>query len=130
MNCKQILIIALGTNINQKSNMHHAMKLLHSVWHDMQFTRIVWTHPIGMATEQFYNCIAYTWANNNIDTIIQTLKNIETKCGNTLQERALQRIQMDIDVLQYGNKKMHECDWKRDYIQQLLQDVNIKIEQI
>ena len=51
MSDKQKLLIALGTNVNQKQNIQKAMDLLRKTWHDILFTNLKWTKPIGMDTD-------------------------------------------------------------------------------
>ena len=124
MSDKQTLLIALGTNVNQKQNIQKAMELLRKTWHDILFTNLKWTKPIGMDTDLFYNCLAYTKVDEDLSQVQQILKNIEKACGNTEIDRAHQKIQMDIDILMFGTHKLHEQDWQRSYIQELIQEID------
>lgn len=124
MSDKQKLLIALGTNVNQKQNIQKAMDLLRKTWHDILFTKLKRTKPIGMDTDLFYNCLAYTKVDEDLPQVQQILKNIEKTCGNTEADRALQKIQMDIDILMFGTRKLHEQDWQRSYIQELIQEID------
>lgn len=124
MSDKQKLLIALGTNVNQKQNIQKAMDLLRKTWHDILFTKSKWTKPIGMDTDLFYNCLAYTKVDEDLSQVQQILKNIEKACGNTEIDRAHQKIQMDIDILMFGTRKLHEQDWQRSYIQELIQEID------
>jgi hypothetical protein len=124
MSDKQKLLIALGTNVNQKQNIQKAMDLLRKTWHDILFTNLKWTKPIGMDSDLFYNCLAYTKVDENLSQVQQILKNIEKTCGNTETDRAHQKIQMDIDILMFGTHKLHEHDWQRSYIQELIQEID------
>ncbi len=124
MSDKQKLLIALGTNVNQKQNIQKAMELLRKTWHDVLFTNLKWTKPIGMDTDLFYNCLAYTKVDEDLSQVQQILKNIEKACGNTEADRAHQKIQMDIDILMFGTRKFHEQDWQRSYIQELIQEID------
>lgn len=124
MSDKQKLLIALGTNVNQKQNIQKAMDLLRKTWHDILFTKLKWTKPIGMDTDLFYNCLAYTKVDEDLPQVQQILKNIEKTCGNTEADRVLQKIQMDIDILMFGTYKLHEHDWQRSYIQELIQEID------
>lgn len=124
MSDKQKLLIALGTNVNQKQNIQKAMDLLRKTWHDILFTNLKWTKPIGMDTDLFYNCLAYTKVDEDLPQVQQILKNIEKACGNTEADRVLQKIQMDIDILMFGTRKLHEQDWQRSYIQELIQEID------
>lgn len=124
MSDKQKLLIALGTNVNQKQNIQKAMDLLRKTWHDILFTKLKWTKPIGMDTDLFYNCLAYAKVDEDLPQVQQILKNIEKTCGNTEADRVLQKIQMDIDILMFGTHKLHEHDWQRSYIQELIQEID------
>jgi hypothetical protein len=124
MSDKQKLLIALGTNVNQKQNIQKAMDLLRKTWHDILFTNMKWTKPIGMDSDLFYNCLAYAKVDEDLPQVQQILKNIEKACGNTEADRVLQKIQMDIDILMFGTRKLHEQDWQRSYIQELIQEID------
>lgn len=124
MSDKQKLLIALGANVNQKQNIQKAMDLLRKTWHDILFTNLKWTKPIGMDTDLFYNCLAYAKVDEDLPQVQQILKNIEKTCGNTEADRVLQKIQMDIDILMFGTHKLHEHDWQRSYIQELIQEID------
>lgn len=124
MSDKQKLLIALGANVNQKQNIQKAMDLLRKTWHDILFTNLKWTKPIGMDTDLFYNCLAYAKVDEDLPQVQQILKNIEKTCGNTEADRVLQKIQMDIDILMFGTYKLHEHDWQRSYIQELIQEID------
>lgn len=122
MDSKQI-ILALGTNVNQERNMKQVMQLLAATWPDMKFTTPKWTLPIGMASDLFYNCLAYAKVEESLEELTKKVKNMERICGNTGAERSLNRIQMDIDILLYGDKKLHIDDWQRNYIQELMKEI-------
>ena len=122
MDSKQV-ILALGTNVNQERNMKQVRQLLVDTWPDMKFTTPKWTQPIGMATDLFYNCLAYTEVEESLEELTEKVKTMERICGNTEAERLLNRIQMDIDILLYGDKKLHIDDWQRNYIQELMKEI-------
>ena len=122
MDSKQV-ILALGTNVNQERNMKQVMQLLADTWPDMKFTTQKWTQPIGMASALFYNCLAYTEVEESLEELTKKVKNMERICGNTGAERSLNRIQMDIDILLYDDNKLHKDDWQRDYVQELMKEI-------
>lgn len=122
MDSKRV-ILALGTNVNQERNMKQVRRLLVNTWPDMKFTTTKWTQPIGIASDLFYNCLAYTKVEETLEELTEKVKNMEHLCGNTEAERSLNRIQMDIDILLYGDNKLHIDDWQRDYIQELMNEI-------
>ena len=122
MDSKRV-ILALGTNVNQERNMKQVRRLLADTWPDMKFTTPKWTQPIGMATDLFYNCLAYTEVDESLEELTEKVKNMERICGNSEAERSRNRIQMDIDILLYGDNKLHIDDWQRDYVQELMNEI-------
>lgn len=124
MNSKQV-ILALGTNVNQERNMKQVMQLLVDTWPDMKFTTPKWTQPIGMASDLFYNCLAYTKVEESLEELTEKVKNMEQICGDTRADRSFNRIQMDIDILLYGDNKLHKDDWQRDYVQELMNEIDL-----
>ena len=124
MDSKRV-ILALGTNVNQERNMKQVRRLLADTWPDMKFTTPKWTQPIGIASDLFYNCLAYTAVDESLEELTEKVKNMERICGNTRAERSLNRIQMDIDILLYGDNKLHIDDWQRDYIQELMNEIDL-----
>lgn len=123
MDSKRV-ILALGTNVNQERNMKQVRRLLVDTWPDMKFTTPKWTQPIGIASDLFYNCLAYTEVEESLEELTEKVKNMERICGNTEAERSLNRIQMDIDILLYGDNKLHIDDWQRDYVQELMKEID------
>lgn len=124
MDSKRV-ILALGTNVNQERNMKQVRRLLVDTWPDMKFTTTKWTQPIGIASDLFYNCLAYTKVEETLEDLTEKVKNMERICGDTRAERSLNRIQMDIDILLYGDNKLHIDDWQRDYIQELMKEIEV-----
>lgn len=124
MDSKRV-ILALGTNVNQERNMKQVRRLLVNTWPDMKFTTTKWTQPIGIASDLFYNCLAYTKVEETLEDLTEKVKNMERICGDTRAERSLNRIQMDIDILLYGDNKLHIDDWQRDYIQELMKEIEV-----
>lgn len=123
MDSKRV-ILALGTNVNQERNMIQVMRLLVNTWPDMKFTTPKWTQPIGIASDLFYNCLAYTKVEETLEELTEKVKNMEQICGDTRAERSLNRIQMDIDILLYDDNKLHIDDWQRDYVQELMKEID------
>lgn len=124
MDSKRV-ILALGTNVNQERNMKQVMRLLADTWPGMKFTSQKWTQPIGMASDLFYNCMAYTEVEESLEELTEKVKGMEQICGDTRAERSLNRIQMDIDILLYGDNKLHIDDWQRDYVQELMKEIEV-----
>lgn len=115
----------MGTNVNQERNMRHVMRLLADTWRDIKFTTPEWTQPIGMASDLFYNRLAYTEMEETLEELTEKAKRMERLCGDTEAERSHNRVHMDIDILLYGDDRLHTEDWQRDYVQELMKEIDI-----
>ncbi len=54
------------------------------------------------------------------------LKRIEQLAGNTLDKRNMGVVEADIDLLMYDDVKLHEKDWQRSYIKELVEELRVK----
>ena len=50
------------------------------------------------------------------------MKHIERTCGNRKRARTNNIVKMDIDVLKYDELILHEKDWSRNYIMELMKE--------
>lgn len=120
---KYKLIIALGSNHNQEKNIETAKSRLHDTFKsDVVFTQSIWTEPIGIESDMFLNCLAFILTKHKLTQVQKVVKNIERLCGSTKGERRENIIRMDIDILLYGEQRMHEGDWEREYVKTLIKD--------
>lgn len=119
---KKKLIIALGTNVHKCDNMIWAKAHLFGLFgDDIIFTLLMDTEPIGMESEMFTNCLATAYTTLELEEIEQNLKYIEQKCHDTIEKRAKNIVEMDIDILEYDGRKFHAKDWERPYVKELME---------
>lgn len=78
-----------------------------------------------MECPDFINSVASTTTEWPLELIRSRLKEMEAFCGNSTEKRTLNIIEMDIDILMYGDRKFHRNDWQRPYIKQLLEESGI-----
>ncbi|MDO4160097.1 MAG: 2-amino-4-hydroxy-6-hydroxymethyldihydropteridine diphosphokinase [Prevotellaceae bacterium] len=115
------VIMALGSNNNQQANIEKAKEELYSLFGtDIVFTKSVWTQPIGIESEKFLNCLAFINTGYSLEQTTDMTKRIETICGNSKEKRKANIVNMDIDILKYNNIVLHEKDWNRKYIKELM----------
>ncbi|WP_434503674.1 2-amino-4-hydroxy-6-hydroxymethyldihydropteridine diphosphokinase [Prevotella sp.] len=125
---KTKLIIAFGSNFEPQINIAKAKQQLSSAFETTEFSSEIWTDPINIKSEKFINCIAIAETSFDLNTVLSSLKDIEDLCGNTIEKRKCGKVIMDVDILKYGDTIMHNDDWKRPYIIQLLKELNINIK--
>lgn len=129
MNTNTNIIIALGSNIEQESNMDYALELLRRLFGHISVTDKIWTEPMGIevSADKFLNCIIVTESKHGYDQVYKAMKQIERKIGSYKSERRRGIVKIDIDILKFGNSIYHASDWERPYIQQLLKQVPVAL---
>lgn len=120
---KTKVILALGTNYNQINNMEKAKRLLNGFTSYIRYSTQTWTEPIGIVSDHFLNCLAIGETDMTLQPFISSIKRIEKKCGDSPSLREENIVCMDIDILMYGDIRMHQGDWQRPYIQQLMKEL-------
>lgn len=117
------IILALGSNSQQKLNIDKAKSMLVALLGNICFSKNIWTHPIGICSNDFLNCLAISQTTLSLDALEMELKMIEKSCGDSTLKRKKNVVKMDIDILKYGTIILHEKDWKRSYVKELLQEL-------
>lgn len=117
------ILIALGSNHEQEKNVAFAMERLHSFFPGISFSRMLWTEPIGIASDRFVNALALADTDKEQEEVERILKQVEKECGRTREEKMRNIIRLDLDLLQWGTVRLREQDWERDYIRLLLQEM-------
>lgn len=117
------VILALGSNSEQEVNMYKAKALLVALFGTIDFSKVVWTQPIGIRSNDFLNCLAVSRTSLDVARLNSALKKIEHLCGDTSENRKENVVKMDIDILRYDTTIMHEKDWDRPYILSLLDEM-------
>jgi 2-amino-4-hydroxy-6-hydroxymethyldihydropteridine diphosphokinase len=118
------IVISLGSNDRQETNMIIAKQLLEQLFGDIQFTKSVWTNPIGIESDRFLNCLAIAHTKHREPQIKSALKRIEIRCGDTRAFRSINIVRMDIDILLFDGQRLHAEDWQRPYIKNLMKEIN------
>lgn len=114
------IIIAMGSNHDQQAHIDMARKYLCDAFRCVSFTNAIWTDPIGIASDKYLNLLAVADTFTDEATTKAKLKEIETLCGDTRQLRGHNIVNMDLDLLCYGQEKRHIDDWERPYVKKLM----------
>ncbi|WP_298451149.1 2-amino-4-hydroxy-6-hydroxymethyldihydropteridine diphosphokinase [uncultured Prevotella sp.] len=118
------LILSLGSNFNHEKNISKAILLLKNMFgnDNIVFSKKLWTNPIDINSDKFLNCILFINTSFNLEKIERNIKELEDICGRTEAEKEENIVKIDIDILQYGEKRMHNKDWSRKYIRELMKE--------
>lgn len=118
------ILIALGTNVIA-DRIRFVEVHLEQCFEDVRFTNIIPTEPIGerFKGKQFYNAVMAGKTNMAKSEVEEQLKLIEQLAGNTQDKRNMGVVEADIDLLMYDDVKLHEKDWQRSYIKELVERI-------
>lgn len=123
--CNRI-IMALGSNYKASSNIARAKLLLKDrIDYNITFTDVLLTEPVGIVSDKFLNCLALAHTMLSQAKTIDVLKQIEAECGNTSELRTHNKVIIDIDLIMFNSTKLHDNDWKRDYISALIKQFRL-----
>lgn len=118
------IILGLGTNTQQDLHMQTAQATLRQLFPDIRFTRSLRTEPIGPPSPPYLNALATATTALTPEEINTRLKTIEQQMGRTPADKALHRVIIDLDMLQYDQEKFRPTDWQRPYVQLLAQELH------
>lgn len=128
---KNKAIIAIGTNTDsggmitdravEEISSSHGVQLL-------QVSRRLLTHPIPVGgvtahSHKFLNCLVSIVTDHSYEELNARLKEIEGQAGATREDKRKGIVTLDLDILSYNDKRYHEADWNREYIQTLMQNI-------
>lgn len=115
-------LICIGSNTEPASHLALARRELQHCFPDVWFSTEVVTAPIGMRHNQasFINQLARLSSDAQPKEIEQQLKEIEHLAGRTPEEKALEVVRLDLDLLMADEEVLRPKDLQRDFVQQLL----------
>lgn len=118
------ILIAIGTNVIA-DRIRFVEVHLEQCFENVRFTHIIPTEPIGerFKGKQFFNAVMAGNTNLAMSEVEEQLKRIEQLAGNTLDKRNMGVVEADIDLLMYDDVKLHEKDWQRSYIKDLVERI-------
>lgn len=120
------ILIAIGTNVIA-DRIRFVEECLEQCFENVRFTHTIPTEPIGerFKGKQFYNAVMAGKTFMARNEVVEQLKRIEQLAGNTQDKRNIGVVEADIDLLMYDDEKLHEKDWQRPYIKELVEELRI-----
>lgn len=128
-------IISLAANCNQKKNLAEARLRLSQILFNTQYTKELWTAPVGSAHLQqpsapvtthsdcqYLNQLVYAQTELSCSELERALKATECAMGRSDADRRQGIVRIDLDLLRYDETLHHLQDWSRAYIKDLLSE--------
>lgn len=117
------VILCLGSNTDQETNIQRAQQLLRNEYASIIFTPSIWTEPVGVVSPPYLNCLATMTIEDCLSCLHDKTKAIERLMHSSQEERKDNIVRIDIDILSFDHKHYHEDDWTRDYVKRLIQSL-------
>lgn len=121
------VIIALGSNNNAHKTIEQAIFELKSIVKNIQPTRLYDNESVDfMCKCIFTNTLVIGTTSLRQKELEEKIKTIEKRLGRSKDNDNKGCIIIDIDLLEYDGCKLHEKDWNREYIKQLVSEIQQK----
>ncbi len=110
-----ICIISLGSNTDAVSNLQKARDLLVRAYPGISFSPVKETVPVNMQNNQnpFLNQLAKFSTDQEAEDVHAALKVMERFCGRRPDDKELETIHIDIDLLAHGDTVVKPEDFAR-----------------
>ncbi|WP_071146644.1 2-amino-4-hydroxy-6-hydroxymethyldihydropteridine diphosphokinase [Bacteroides ihuae] len=110
-------IVCLGSNYNTKGNLAFARIRLKELFPSICFAPELQTEPLGLHNPAFFsNQLAQFTTQEDLSAVICFLKEIEQKVGRRPEDKAKEKVVMDLDLLMYDDTVLKPDDMKRAYV--------------
>lgn len=124
-------IIGLGSNINPAYNIEKARALLSQKYTIRGQSDFIKTKPIGFPDQaDFINGAVFIETTQDQPELRTALKEIETTLGRTKSQNKFGPRTIDLDILIFNDKVVHQDFYTRDFIPKLVLALkpNLKID--
>lgn len=116
----------MGSNHLQEERIAEAMEKLRATFLHVMFSPAKWTEPIGLSRpDKFLNMLAVGYTHVAKHRVEAALKDIERQCGRCRRDKESEVVDLDLDLLLYGDEVCHEDDWERDYIKYFMSQMGV-----
>ena len=128
------ILISLASNEDQEAHLAAAREQLIQLLKEANFTSAIWTVPIDHSCYQrdarmvnnqskmkYLNQLCKGTTALGEGLLCEVLKEIEKRLGRVRNEDGI--VAIDLDLLQYDERKHHLRDWGRNYVKDLLNEL-------
>ena len=116
------VIISLGSNENQETNLAKAREQLIQLLTEVHFTSAIWTEPVNTSRKEPYmNQLCKGTTTFGEGLLGEVLKETEKRIGRIHNEDGI--VAIDLDLLEYDGQRHHLRDWSREYVIKLIGEI-------
>lgn len=111
---KNTAFIGIGSNREPEKNVGKAREILTARFPGIRFSEAVYTEPVGCRNPAlFLNQVALVHTDLSQAACSELLKRTEREIGRQPEDKALERIPIDLDLLQWNTSVLKPDDLKR-----------------
>lgn len=120
-----IYTVCIGSNECRKENLLLARNRLRELFHTVYFSTEEDTEPLFIKRSfPFSNQLARFESSRSADEVILLLKTIEMEAGRTPDDKKMEIVRLDIDLLLCDDVVVKPDDMNRDYISRGLSELS------
>lgn len=115
------VLLSLASNHEAATHLEEARSKLQTIINNPLFSSELWTLPVGSKhLAKYLNQLMRGTTLLSVEELQRWLKKTEELMGRTPEDRQQGIVRIDLDLLQFDDRRYHEKDWQRDYVKQLL----------
>lgn len=119
-------VICIGSNYNRKENLLLARQQLSGLFPLIRFAKEMDTEPLFFKNGAlFSNQVACFFSEKEQEDVTSQLKAIERAAGRLPEDKAKEKVCLDIDLLSFDGRILKPDDCRREYIVKGLAELNI-----
>lgn len=120
-----VYTLCIGSNEHRHANLAFARRRLAEVFPGIRFSREVDTEPLRLSRRAlFANQVARFESALGRTEVVDCLKMLEREVGSTQEERQIEIIRLDIDLLACDGEIYKKEDWKRAYVRKGMEELD------
>lgn len=117
--------LCIGSNDNRKANLILARKELTALFPSIRFADEEETEPLALSNPAlFSNQVARFYSDNGVERVKEQLKAIEQLAGRMPEDKAMERVVLDIDLLMCDEVVLKPRDMEREYVKRGLKNIS------
>lgn len=97
------VFVSIGSNQRRERNIRAAVAALVEQFGAVVLSSVYETEAVGFSGDPFFNLVAEFETERSVDSVLDVLRAIETRCGRVRVEKRYGPRTLDIDVLTYGD---------------------------
>ena len=100
--------VSVGSNIERERNVRAAVAMLGAQYGPLVLSSVYESDPVGFAGGRFYNLVVGFDSPETPESIVQTLRSIEDRCGRARDGARFSSRTLDLDLLLYDDLVLRE----------------------